>query len=140
MSAPSAASWSSTTTVRTGARIARNLEVTVTKAGDYRGQARFTKGTIVIQKYEPMTADMSAAFKFADGKIVLDKIDLTTDGTVSTMTGVVDVANWPEQMYHIKSGCNSPGSARSFSRATSSACSARATSPVRSTCTRAGAR
>src|SRR5262245_51148932 len=63
--------------------IARNLDVTVTKAGEYRGQARFSKGTIVIQKYEPMTADMTAAFKVADGKIVLDKIDLTTDGTVS---------------------------------------------------------
>jgi hypothetical protein len=88
--------------------VARNLEVTVTKAGDYRGQAQFSKGTIVIQKYEPMTADMTAAFKFADGKIVLDKIDLTTDGTVSNMTGVVDVANWPEQLYHIKSRVQFP--------------------------------
>ena len=50
--------------------------MTVTKGAEYRGQARFTDGTIVIQKYEPMTADMSVAFKFADGKIVIDRIDL----------------------------------------------------------------
>ena len=47
--------------------VARNMDVTVAKAGDYRGQARFTDGTIVIQKYEPMTADMSTSFKIADG-------------------------------------------------------------------------
>ena len=67
-----------------------------------------TNGTIVIQKYEPMTADMTAAFKFADGKIVLDEIDLITDGAVSNMTGVVDLANWPEQLYQIKSRIQFP--------------------------------
>ena len=34
-----------------------------------------------------MNADLSSAFKFADGKIVFDRIDLLTDGAVSTMTG-----------------------------------------------------
>ena len=52
----------------------------------------FSDGTIVIQKYEPMTADMTARFKFVDGKIVLDRIDLVTDGAVSDMTGVVDLS------------------------------------------------
>jgi hypothetical protein len=88
--------------------VAPNLEVTAAKAGEYRGQARFSKGTIVIQKYEPMTADMSIAFRFADGKIVMDKIDLITDGAVSKMTGVADMANWPEQLYQIKSRIQLP--------------------------------
>src|SRR5262245_8081943 len=37
---------------------APNLDVVVTKAGEYRGQAKFSKARLVIQKYEPMTADM----------------------------------------------------------------------------------
>lgn len=88
--------------------VARNMDVVVTKGGEYHGQARFTNGTIVIQKYEPMTADMSLAFKFEDGRIVMDRIDLTTDGAVTTMTGVAELANWPEQLYHIKSRIQFP--------------------------------
>ncbi len=88
--------------------VARNLEVTTTKEGEYRGQARFSNGTIVIQKYEPMTANMTADFKVVGGQIVMDRIDLTTDGTVSTMTGVVDLRNWPEQLYQIKSRVQFP--------------------------------
>jgi hypothetical protein len=88
--------------------VAPNMDVTVTKAGDYRGQAKFSDATIVIQKYEPMTADLSAGFTFVDNKIVLDRIDLITDGAVSKMTGVVDMKNWPEQLYHIKSTIQFP--------------------------------
>lgn len=88
--------------------VARNLEVTAGKSGDYRGEARFTGATITIQKYEPMTADLSAAFKIVDGKILMERIDLLTDGAVSEMTGVVDMANWPEQLYQIKSRVDFP--------------------------------
>jgi len=87
---------------------APNLDVTVTKAGEYRGQARFSDGTIKIQKYEPMSADLTAGFKFVDNKIVLDRIDLITDGAVSKMTGVVDMKNFPEQLYQINSTIQFP--------------------------------
>jgi translocation and assembly module TamB len=62
----------------------------------------------VIQKYEPMTAAMTADFTVADGKIVMDRINLTTDGAVSDMTGVVELRNWPEQLYRIKSKVQFP--------------------------------
>ena len=88
--------------------VAPNLDVTVTKAGDYRGQARFSDGTIKIQKYEPMSADLTAGFKFVDNKIVLDRITLVTDGAVSRMTGVVDMKNFPEQLYQINSTIQFP--------------------------------
>jgi len=88
--------------------VARNLDVTVTKGGDYRGQARFSGGTVVIQKFEPMSAEMFAAFKVADGKIVMDRINLVTDGAVSEMTGVIELANWPEQLYQIRSRVQFP--------------------------------
>ena len=62
--------------------VAPNLEVIVAKGRDYRGKMRFTGGTIVIQKYEPMSAGLTAGFKVVDNKIVLDRIDLITDGAV----------------------------------------------------------
>src|SRR6185503_17072127 len=68
--------------------VAPNLDVTVTKAGEYRGQLRYSNGSILVQKYEPMSADMNAVFKIVDNKVVFDRIDLVTDGAVSAMTGV----------------------------------------------------
>ncbi len=88
--------------------IAPNLEVTVSKGADYRGSMHFSDGTIVIQKYEPMMADLTASLAFVDGKIVMDRIDLITDGAVSTMSGVVDLPKWPEQLYQIKSRIQFP--------------------------------
>ncbi len=88
--------------------VAPNFDVTVAKSGEYRGQFRFSNGTIVVQKYEPMSADMAAGFKFVDNKIVLDRINLVTDGAVSEMTAVVDLRNWPEQLYQIKSTIQFP--------------------------------
>ena len=84
--------------------VARNLDVIVTKpAALYQGQARFSNGTVVIQNYVPMRADMSTTFKIVDGKVVLDRINLTTDGAQSALTGEVDFRRWPEQLYRIKS-------------------------------------
>lgn len=80
-----------------------NLEVVVTKAGEYRGQLKYTDGTIRIQQYETMAADLSSSFKIADGRLVFDRIDLLTDGAVSKLTGVVELNNWPEQLYQIDS-------------------------------------
>jgi hypothetical protein len=88
--------------------VAPNLEVTVVKAGDYRGQLRFADGTIVIQKYEPMRAAMTAGFKFVNNQIVFEKIDLLTDGAESRLTGVADLPNWPEQLYQIESTVQFP--------------------------------
>ena len=88
--------------------VARNLDVIVTKTTEYRGQARFNGGTVVIQKYEPMTADAYATFKVDNGKLVMDRIDLVTDGAVSQLTGMIDIAKWPEQTYQIKSRIQFP--------------------------------
>jgi hypothetical protein len=78
--------------------VSRNLDVTVTRpTSEYRGQARFTNGTVAIQSYVPMRADMSTTFRIVDGKLLLDRIDLLTDGAKSDLTGVVDMTRWPEQ-------------------------------------------
>ena len=88
--------------------VAPNMDITVSKAGEYRGQARFTGGTITIQKYLPMAADMVADFKLSGGDLVLDRIDLTSAGAVSSATGVVQLAKWPEQQYRVKSRVQFP--------------------------------
>ena len=89
--------------------ITRNLDVIVTRpTSEYRGQARFSDGTVAIQNYVPMRADMSTTFRIVGGKVVLDRIDLTTDGAQSLLTGQVDVARWPEQLYQVRSRVNLP--------------------------------
>ena len=72
------------------------------------GQASFSNGTVDIQDYESMRADMSATFRIVDGKVVLDRIDLTTDGAQSLLTGEIDVARWPEQLYQVRSRVDLP--------------------------------
>jgi len=89
--------------------ISRNMDVVITRpTSEYRGQASFTDGTIVIQDYEPMRADMNTTFRVVGDTLVLDQIDLTTDGAHSVITGEVDVAHWPEQFYRIRSQIQLP--------------------------------
>jgi hypothetical protein len=84
--------------------VARNLDVVIARpTSEYRGRATFTNGTVQIQRYEPMRTDLATTFRVVDGTIVLDKIDLQTDGARSTMTGVVDAGKWPEQTYQVRS-------------------------------------
>ena len=84
--------------------VARNLDVIVARpTSEYRGQATFIDGTVAIQDYVPMRADLTTSFRIVDGQIVLDRIDLDTDGASSELTGVVDPSRWPEQTYEIRS-------------------------------------
>lgn len=88
--------------------VARNLDVTVTKVLDYRGRASFSGGTVTIQKYVPMWADMQSTFTIEGGKMHFDRIDLRTDGARSLLTGDVDLAHWPEQIYQVNSRVEFP--------------------------------
>jgi len=81
----------------------RNLDITVLKLVGYRGYSTSTGGTVSIQSYTPMAADLRTWFRIDGGKVLLDRIELDTDGAKSTMTGVVDIARWPEQRYAIDS-------------------------------------
>ncbi len=89
--------------------VTRNLDVTVGRPTDeYRGHARFSNGTVTIQNYVPMRADMSTDFHIDGGKVILDRIDLLTDGARSAVTGEVDFTRWPEQTYRVNSRVNFP--------------------------------
>jgi TamB, inner membrane protein subunit of TAM complex len=83
---------------------APNLNVTVFRAPDgYGGRASFSRGTVRIQSFEPMWAQMQSTFKIDGGLVKFDRIDLATDGATSKLTGAVDLGRWPEQTYQIKS-------------------------------------
>ena len=83
--------------------VARDLTVSVWKGIDaYRGTAQFSNGTVAIQSYRPFRADLNTAFKIDGGKVLLDRIDLESEGASSDITGVVDVGHWPEMLYTIR--------------------------------------
>ncbi len=89
--------------------VTRNLDVTVARPNtEYRGRASFANGTVSIQNYVPMRADMQTTFRIVGGKVVLDRIDLKTDGAESLLTGQVDLTRWPEQLYDVRSKVNLP--------------------------------
>ena len=83
--------------------VVRNLDVTVLKLVGYRGFSTSSGGTVTVQSYTPMSADLRTWFRIDGGQVLLDRIELDSDGAKSTMTGVVDIARWPEQTYEIDS-------------------------------------
>jgi len=83
--------------------VVRNLDVTVLKLVGYRGFSTSSGGTVTVQSYTPMAADLRTWFRIDGGQVLLDRIELDSDGAKSTMTGVVDIARWPEQTYEIDS-------------------------------------
>ena len=70
--------------------VARNLEVIVTRpTSEYRGQAKFSNGTVAVQQYVPMRADMSTTFRIIDGHILLDRIDLNIEVPAVTASDLI---------------------------------------------------
>jgi hypothetical protein len=91
--------------------ISRQLEVTLYRSdvfNDYRGRASFSNGTVRIQSYESFGTAMRSRFKIEGGKVVFDRMDLTSDGATSVLDGEVDLGRWPEQIYRIKSHIDFP--------------------------------
>ncbi|MDP1569852.1 MAG: translocation/assembly module TamB domain-containing protein [Vicinamibacterales bacterium] len=88
--------------------IAPNLEITVTKLADYRGQIRYSGGTLTIQDYLPMTAALEGSFHFEGARLIFDALELRTDGARTTGTGVADLGQWPEQLWQLESRIQLP--------------------------------
>ncbi len=70
---------------------------------EYVGRVGFKGGVVQIQDYQPMATDLEARFAL-DGSIVrLRHIDLIADGSVSQVNGMVDMSQWPNQIYNVTS-------------------------------------
>ena len=81
--------------------VARNINLTIAKGEGYGGEVSFTNGTLQIGSFKPMTVEMDATYELDGAFVHLTQIGLMTDGFASTLTGEVDLLNWPEQTYHI---------------------------------------
>ena len=90
--------------------VARNIDVVVEKPADanYRGTADFTDGLVAIQRYVPFRTDMKARFEIDGGRIVFDRMALTTEGTHSELVGDVNMRYWPELMLRMNSTIDFP--------------------------------
>jgi hypothetical protein len=89
--------------------VTRNIDLTIARTSDeYRGRLQFDDGTVVIQSYEPFGAAMRGSFTINDGRVVFDRIDLTTDGAETRLVGDVSLSHWPEQMYKVQSTIDFP--------------------------------
>jgi translocation-and-assembly-module (TAM) inner membrane subunit TamB-like protein len=88
--------------------VCRNLDINITNLPTYHGTATFTGGTVTIQDFEPMWANMTAQFVIDGPRIHLDRIDLDSDGAKTVLTGDVDMAHWPNQGYRMHSRVNFP--------------------------------
>lgn len=82
---------------------APNLNVTVTNLPTYHGEATFKGGLITIQKNLPMWADFDARFTIDGSRLTLQQIDIVSDGARSSASGVVEMSQWPEMTYQVRS-------------------------------------
>jgi hypothetical protein len=86
-----------------------NLTVSVFKGFDtYRGTSQFSDGTVKIQNYEQFGADMQTRFRIEDGKVILEDINLQSEGASTAVTGYVDLGKWPDMLYNVKSRIDFP--------------------------------
>jgi hypothetical protein len=85
-----------------------NLDITMGNLPRYGGTATFHGGTVTIQDYVPMWANMKAQFVLDGPRVHLERVDLESDGAKSVATGDVDLANWPNQIYRVESRVNFP--------------------------------
>jgi TamB, inner membrane protein subunit of TAM complex len=88
--------------------ICRNLDINITNPPRYHGTATFTGGTVAIQNYVPMWANLKAQFVLDGSRVHLDRIDLETDGAKTVAVGDVDLAHWPEQTFKVQSRVHFP--------------------------------
>ena len=90
---------------------ARDLRVSLSRGvadRAYLGRASFGDSTITIQKYEPFRASMRSRFTIDGSKLNFSRIDLSSEGAESVLTGDIDLSRWPEQTYQIASKMDFP--------------------------------
>jgi hypothetical protein len=88
--------------------VCRNLDITIGNLPRYHGTASFTGGTVTIQDFVPMWANMKAEFTIDGPQVHLERIDLDTDGATTVARGDVDMGHWPNQSYQVQSRVRFP--------------------------------
>ncbi len=92
-----------------------NLSVSVWKGTDtYRGTAGFRHGSVKITSYEEFAADLQTRFKIENGKVQLEEIRIDSPGANIHGNGYVDLGNWPDMLYNVRSHVDFPINKRIF--------------------------
>jgi hypothetical protein len=86
--------------------VARNIDLNITDFPNYHGEATFHDGTVAIQRYVPMWANMKARFRIDGNLLHMQQLAFDTDGARSSAVGVVDFSRFPEMTYDVKSRVN----------------------------------
>jgi hypothetical protein len=86
-----------------------NLNVSVWKGIDtYHGTAGFRGGRVKLTTFEEFSADLQTRFKIVDGKVLLDDIRIDSTGASTKGTGYVDLGNWPDMLFNVRSRVDFP--------------------------------
>lgn len=89
--------------------VARSIDLRIANvAGEYRGFMSETAGTVAIKQFVPMRTDMRCAFRIDQGKVLLERLTLYTDGSQTEGTGEVDFRNWPAMIYRVRTKVGFP--------------------------------
>ena len=88
--------------------VAPGIDLNITNLPQYHGTATFKGGTVAIQDHLPMSADFRAAFVLDGPRVHLSRIDMLTDGAVTSAAGEVDFSHWPNMQFAVKSRVNFP--------------------------------
>ena len=80
-----------------------DMDFTITKVLDYRGNAASAGGTLRIADFEPMWIDLDTDFLIDGADVELTRIDLLTDGATTRLEGNVDLSSFPEMSYTLES-------------------------------------
>jgi len=86
-----------------------NLDFTLGNVPNYHGEAAFAGGTVQIQNYKPMWANMRASYRLDGPHVDVDRIEIDTDGAKTVARGSVELGKrWPEQSYDFESRVQFP--------------------------------
>ena len=90
-----------------------NLDFTMGNLPNYHGTAVFNGGTVQIQNYKPMWANMHARFALDGPHVEVERIDIDTDGAKTVARGSVELGKrWPEQTFDFQSRVRLPAHER----------------------------
>jgi translocation-and-assembly-module (TAM) inner membrane subunit TamB-like protein len=86
-----------------------NLNVSVWKGVDtYHGTAAFSGGRVRLQSYEEFAAALQTRFRIDNGKVLLDEIRIDSTGAATRGSGDVDLGNWPDMLFNVRSRVDFP--------------------------------
>jgi hypothetical protein len=86
--------------------VAPNIDLFIVNEPNYHGEAVFSGGTISIEDYVPMWANMKARFTIDGSRLQLDRVEIDTDGAVTVARGEVNLNRWPDQTHTVQSRVN----------------------------------